>query len=165
MLHRVNINQKWRSLIGLAEPDLHEKDLEILLRVIGLTIDGTSYKEPMANFLNVFARKARSISKEKIQLAERLFGAFFKAAETLTAADFATPGSGRFNIAVFEAVFRALCSSACENDNLDVRAIDGSMLAALKADEKFVAATQFGVGRTSFVQQRFERAQAVFGLA
>jgi hypothetical protein len=50
MLNRVNVLPKWRSLLGLDEPDLHEKDIEILLRAVGLTIDGETYKEPMAGF-------------------------------------------------------------------------------------------------------------------
>ena len=39
-LHRVNLSPVWRELIGLADPDLHDKDVEILLRVIALVADG-----------------------------------------------------------------------------------------------------------------------------
>lgn len=164
MLHRTNVNEKWRSLLGLAEPDLHEKDIEILLRAIGLTIDGETYKEPMANFLNTFARKARSFSAEKVELSESLFAAFFDATPQLAAADFATPGSGRFNIAVFEAVFRAVCFKAARTGMMNLPVLTSQNLTDLKADNQFMAATQFGVGRTTFVKQRFDRARAVFGL-
>lgn len=164
VLNRVNVNPKWRSLLGLAEPDLHEKDIEILLRAVGLAIEGDTYKEPMANFLNTFARKAQELDSDKLNFVEELFSAFFENIGDLPPADFSTPGSGRFNIVVFESVFRAICYKAVQTGKLELPKIDAHSLAALKADNKFVDATRFGVGRTVFVKQRFDRARAIFGI-
>ena len=163
MLHRVNILEKWRSLIGLQEPDLHEKDIEILLRVAGLSIDGDSYKEPMAAFLNSFARKARSLDEDKIGIIEQMFSGFFDVVRDFTADDFAVPGSGRFSIAVFEAVFRAVCYKAAKTGDLHFPSFTKQSLADLKADAIFQAATRYGVGRTAFVKQRFDRARLILG--
>lgn len=165
MLHRVNVTAKWRSLLGLEEPDLHEKDIEILLRSIGLTLSGETYKEPMGAFLNDIARKSQHLSSERVEYTESLFAAFFAEASGLTADDFSTPGSGRFNIAVFESVFRAACHDAVAAGTLDVGKVSADALAQLKADPAFINATQYGVGRTTFVNQRFERARAILGFA
>lgn len=165
MLNRVNVLPKWRALIGLAEPDLHEKDIEILLRAIGLTIDGNTYKEPMAGFLNGFARKARTLTSDKISYIEHLFKTFFESVAPLSAEDFSTPGSGRFNIAVFEAIFRAACYQAAAVESLELPQIAATALVNLKQDPDFINATRYGVGRTTFVKQRFDRARATLGIA
>ena len=162
MLHRVNVNPVWRRLTGLIDPDLHEKDAEILLRVIALVGDGESYKEPMSGFLNTFARKARKLSTEQIEFLEELFSAFFAKADSLTPQDFEVAGSGRFNIAVFEAVFRAACTDAFAEKNLaGVHELSKDRLQSLKQDPDFVGATRYGVGRTAFVNHRYQRAKAI----
>ena len=108
MLERVNLNPEWRRLLNLAEPDVHSKDIEILLRALALLLKGDDYKEPMSKFLNIFAKRARKWSAKQIETQEALFSAFFKATRAL-AADAFSAQSGRFNIATFEAVFAASC--------------------------------------------------------
>lgn len=40
MLYHANMNQVWRGFIGSTEPDLHMKDIEILLRAFAMLLDG-----------------------------------------------------------------------------------------------------------------------------
>ena len=161
ILHRVNLNSQWRSLTGLSDPDLHDKDVEILLRAFALVADNASYTEPMSGFLNHFARKSRGMTAAKLNYMEELFGAFFESAAGLTAANFAVERSGRFNIMIFEAVFWAACEDAFTGGTLDVPRIRPEAVEALKADEDFIAASRQGVGRAVFVRQRHQRASAI----
>lgn len=161
VLHRVNLNPKWRGLIGLSDPDLHDKDVEVLLRAFALVSDNASYTEPMSRFLNQFARKARGMTHEKLKYMEDLFGAFFEAATALTAQNFAVERSGRFNIMIFEAVFWAACEDAFDAGTLHVPPLRPDQLETLKTDSKFIEATRQGVGRAMFVRQRHERTSAI----
>ena len=164
LLHSVNVHPTWMKLTGLSDPDLHEKDVEILLRVFALVADGDSYKEPMSGFLNAFARKSRTLRPEQLDLARDLFISFFERVSHLSPEEFGVAGSGRFNIAVFEAVFRAACSTAFKaRDPSKVLPVTARALASLRLDPAFLGATQYGIGRTSFVKERYERASAIIG--
>ena len=163
-LHRVNLNPIWRNLIALPDPDLHDKDVEILLRVFALVADGDEYAEPMSGFLSAFAKKARKLSPERIEYMEKLFDAFFKAVKDIPRESFAVTQSGRFNIAAFEGIFRAACTPASKANDLSVAKLTEANLLAVRDDPDFLAATQQGVGRTAFVKQRAQRAMAVLGV-
>ncbi len=163
-LHRVNLNPVWRNLIGLPDPDLHDKDVEILLRVFSLVADGDNYSEPMSSFLSAFAKKARNLAEARVQYMASLFEAFFEVIKNIPRESFAVTESGRFNIAAFEGIFRAACTSAFNAATLDIVPLTEAKLLAVRADSEFVAATQEGVGRTAYVKQRVVRAMAVLGV-
>jgi len=161
MLRVVNLNPTWRVLTGLEEPDVHDKDVEILLRAFALVVDGHQYAEPMSSFLNSFARKCMKLSPEQVAYAKSLFTSFFEVVSGLKAEDFAVAKSGRFNIAVFEAVFRASCTEAFRDGSTSVVGISKVKLEALREDAEFKGATQQGIGRKAYVERRFERAVAI----
>jgi hypothetical protein len=161
MLRRINLNTTWRTLTGLAEPDLHDKDIEILIRAFALVVNGDKYAEPMSGFLNGFSRNCMKLPDGEVEYAEALFRAFFDGVSKLSAANLAVAKSGRFNIAVFEAVFRASCTQAFKEHTTKVAPVNETRLEALKDDPEFKGATQQGIGRKSFVDKRFERAVAI----
>jgi hypothetical protein len=161
MLNRINLNSTWRQLIGQPEPDLHAKDVEILLRAFAMVAEGASYTEPMGRFLNLFAKRCRGLEGPKLFYIEQLFAAFFDTVAGIPAESFRVRHTGRFSIAMFEAVFRAGCTDAFEEKSTKVWPLDGDRLASLKADKTFTEATQSGIGRSSYVKQRFERALAL----
>lgn len=164
MLHRVNLNPTWRSILGLPDPDLHDKDIEVLLRVFALVADGENYAEPMSGFLNGFASKAKGLTPEKVDYAEKLFAAFFSMVKDIPANHFAVAKSGRFNIAAFEGIFRAVCTPAFRAGNFGVASLSAQQVDAIREDPEFLAATQESVGRTTYVKQRFDRAKAILGV-
>jgi hypothetical protein len=163
-LHRINLNPIWRKLIGLPDPDLHDKDVEILLRVFSLVADGDRYVEPMSAFLNGFSKRARSLPPNIITYAEALFTAFFQSVKDIPRQSFAVSTSGRFNIAAFDGIFRAVCTPAFKANTLDVVQLTEAKLVAIREDPEFLAATQSGVGSTTYVKHRVERAMAVLGI-
>jgi hypothetical protein len=162
-LQRINLNPVWRAIIGLPEPDLHDKDIEILLRVFALVADGENYAEPIGGFLNSFARKAKGLGRDRLAYMESLFSAFFEQVKDIPPVSFEVAKSGRFNIAAFEGIFRAVCTPAFKNNTLDVMPLTAAKIRAIREDPGFLAATQESVGRKTYVQQRFDRATAVLG--
>ncbi|MGE5297365.1 MAG: DUF262 domain-containing protein, partial [Solirubrobacterales bacterium] len=67
LLYHMNSLPGWRRFLPLNEPDLHMKDVEILLRGFAMLIDGENYAPSMVKFLNQFSRKCRSHDVKKNQ--------------------------------------------------------------------------------------------------
>ena len=118
----------------------------------------------MSTFLNGFAKRARSMPAPIIDYIEKLFAAFFDQVKDIPRESFAVTKSGRFNIAAFEGIFRAVCAPAFRAQTLAVAPLTPERLLAVRDDPAFLAATQQGVGRTIFVKQRAERAMAILGV-
>jgi hypothetical protein len=159
-LQRINLNGTWRRVLGQPEPDLHTKDVEILLRALAMVVGGARYTEPMSRFLNIFAKNSRRMEAARISYFVELFGAFFKAIDGISADSFRA-GRGRFSIAMFEAVFWAACADAFKEGSTTVWPLTVERLARLKADKEFIEATLYGIGRSIYVKQRYERARAL----
>jgi hypothetical protein len=59
LLHRLNTNPAWRTIVGQPEPDRRLRDIELLLRFLALFQDLPSYQKPMKEFMNKFMKKHR----------------------------------------------------------------------------------------------------------
>ena len=60
MLYDMNTEGTWRSLLGSTEPDLHLKDIEVLLRGFAMLVDEPTYAPSMLRFLNRFSKKCKT---------------------------------------------------------------------------------------------------------
>ena len=58
-LHQVNQNAHWRAIYG--EPNLRQKDIELILRLLALRHDLERYERPMKLFLTDFMRRNRNL--------------------------------------------------------------------------------------------------------
>jgi hypothetical protein len=161
MLYRINLDQRWRNLLGVAEPDLHMKDIEILLRAFAMVMCGNEYKPSMTRFLNLTSKRARALPKEKVEYLEKLFFAFLDACAALPAKAFFGTQSMRVNISFIDSVFAAQCTAAFTNNLLNVPAVDPEKLQRLKEDADFVNAAQFDTAGTVNVAKRLERSKAI----
>lgn len=65
-LMRLNTYDGWRRILANPIPDLHLKDVEILLRVFAMMIDHNHYVRPMMKFLNQFSKKCRAHDEQQI---------------------------------------------------------------------------------------------------
>ncbi len=65
MLYRVNQDKRWRSILQDEEPDIHMKDIEILLRGLAMLIEGDKYSPSLVRFLNQFSRKSETNTKDQ----------------------------------------------------------------------------------------------------
>lgn len=67
----LNNNEDWRLLYGKRSDRL--KDQELILRVVALYLESTSYYAPLKTFLNDFLGKHRSGEHIDLQIIEELF--------------------------------------------------------------------------------------------
>ena len=100
MLYNINLDMRWRRLIGTPEPDIHMKDVEILLRGFAMLIDGDNYRPSMTKFLNKFSNDAKSFSDDDIDYLKNLFNSFLDSCQTLNERAF-MGRTNKINISVF----------------------------------------------------------------
>ncbi len=161
MLYRINLDPRWRLLLGLPEPDLHMKDIEILLRAFAMMMSGRDYKPSMVRFLNLTSKRAGTLSKEKVQYLEQLFDAFLDSCRLLNEKAFFGAQATRVNISFIDAVFAVQCSEAFSTFSLGLPVINPEKLKALKLDPEFENSAQFGTASSVNVAKRLERATAI----
>lgn len=163
MLYHSNSAPKWRCLLGNQDPDLHMKDVEILLRGFALLIDGANYAPSMVKFLNQFSRKARAHNAEQNDYLAKLMASFLDACSDLPEAAFLNKKSGRFNVALYEAAFVA----ACKAPFVEKRMLNGKIapdgLVALESNKEFLDAMLEGTTQTKNVKARLNSASQVLG--
>lgn len=157
MLMRINTDARWRRILGSPSPDLHLKDVEVLLRIFAMLVDAQCYSPSMVKFLNEFSRKCQKQSQEKNSYLERLFDSFLDAAEPLPADAFLGRDTSRFSIALIEAAFTAACAKAFAEERAVEGTLDASALRKLKGDEQFVRAASVRTTDTANVRTRLDR--------
>jgi hypothetical protein len=163
MLYRINADSRTRKILELDVPDLHMKDIEILLRGFALLVDGAAYKPSMTRFLNQFSKKCQSLTQDRITYFEYLYDAFLNACTGLGEGAFAGKGLNRFSISTYESVFYAACAPAIAALNTDVPPIDHSRLELLKADQGFIEASRVDTASKDNVAKRLAVARKILG--
>lgn len=154
MLNEINVEPEWRALLQSPEPDLHMKDIEILLRGFAMLMDGDGYRPSMVKFLNQFSKKCETNERDQNQRLKGLFKSFLDAMSGLPDRIFINKANNRFNIALFEAVFTAVCRSAYDDGNVVRDRIDAEDIDKLRSDAKFNAASRSGTTQRENVKIR-----------
>ena len=164
MLYQINSATEWRRLLKSPEPDLHMKDVEILLRGFAMLIKGDEYVPSMIKFLNQFSRDCQTHTTEQNEFLHKLFVSFLKSCENLPDDAFLNKKNRRFNIALYEAVFSATCKVPFK----DRKEVEGKIgivnISTLEDDPEFLKASLEGTTRTTNVEKRLERANAILEL-
>ena len=163
MLERINTEPAWRRFLQKNEPDLHMKDVEVLLRVFAMLVDSERYAPSLVKFLNRFSKDAKSNTPERNQYLERLFKSFLSAAEHLSDDTFINKGNGRINIALIEAVFFASCKDSLAKDETVKHTLDAERIQQLEADADFVNAASRSTTSRNNVNIRLQRGMAILG--
>jgi hypothetical protein len=161
MLNKSNIDPRWRGILQAPQPDLHAKDVEIMLRSIAMLVDGSSYKPSMVRFLNVFSKKCQSIPDNEVNYFQSLLSSFYEACAGLNADAFINIRNNRLNIALLEAVFYGACRSAFSEKRLLVGLINNQEVRELEKDPIFVSSAVEGSTHTTSVENRLSRARAL----
>ena len=133
----LNTLTTWRRILGTNNPDLHQKDVEILLRMFAMLLDDTEYSPSMMKFLNQFSKKCQSHAPEQNQYICDLFESFLKSASALPANAFLSKKTQRFSIALVEAVFTAAAACAFRERRLMTGQLSSREIDALARDEEF----------------------------
>ncbi|QLA20146.1 GmrSD restriction endonuclease domain-containing protein [Desulfolutivibrio sulfoxidireducens] len=161
MLYRINGLQDFRRFLPSPEPDLHMKDIEILLRGYAMLIDSNNYAPSMVKFLNKFSNKCTKNTAEQNQYLEHLFNSFLLACSKLETDAFQNKKNKRFNIALYEAIFTAICAPFFENRKEVDTIIQADRIRSLESDQQFIEASLEGTTRTSNVTTRISRAKQI----
>ena len=157
MLYETNSQPEWRKLVGTRIPDIHMKDVEILLRGFAMLIKGESYRPSMTKFLNGFSQEAKSFDASFLQELESLLQSFLVSCHELPEDAFHST-QGRFSPMIFEAVFVAACTGPFDDHQTISGKITAESLAALKENPEFRMATQSKTTERANVQTRLSRA-------
>jgi hypothetical protein len=160
MLYRINSLPGWRRVLANQTPDLHVKDVEILLRGFAMLINGSRYAPSMVKFLNLFSRGCRTHTADQNSYLSTLFDSFLASCAGLPEGAFLTK-NGRFNVALYEAAFTAVCSAAFAERRTVTGNISAEQLASLGTDSQFLGAMLEGTTQTTNVKKRLERATAI----
>jgi uncharacterized protein with ParB-like and HNH nuclease domain len=158
MLSRINLDARWRKLTN-AEPDIHMRDLEILLRGFAMLILESEYKPSMLKFLNNFSDKSKKFTPEKVVYLENLFDSFMKQCANLPAKAFWSRSG--FSISLYESVFTAVCKEAYSQNNLSVPQIIPERIEELKNDPEFINASQYKTTEKTNVEKKLRRAREI----
>jgi len=159
ILYSVNGNAFWRKALHSEAPDLHMKDIEILLRGFAMLIEGEKYSPSMVRFLNKFSRKSEKNDASKNKYLHDLFLSFIAAASDLSENAFMNKKNNRFNIALYEAVFTAVCEKAFKEQRLLSGRLSEKEIDSLAADPEFSSAALEGTTGTTNVETRLKRAR------
>jgi uncharacterized protein with ParB-like and HNH nuclease domain len=163
MLYHSNSAPLWRRVLGNQDPDIHMKDVEVLLRGFALLIDGANYAPSMVKFLNQFSRKARSQNTEQNDFLAGLMTSFLNACSDLPENAFLNKKNGRFNVALFEAAFVAACKAPISEKRMLNGKLQIDRLAELERDPRFIDAMREGTTQTKNVKARLNCASQVLG--
>ena len=162
MLFRLNTRSDWRNkFLSVPEPDLHFRDVEILLRSYAMLMNGNDYKPSMVRFLNNFSKSCKTEPHEKIQYLENLFAAFIKSCSILPDKAFHHPSTRKFGTLFFEAAFAASCDEAYHNNKLEVVPLSLDKVNRLMDDQEFKEASRTNTSSTANVKIRMERAKKI----
>lgn len=102
MIDELNLNNKWRKLLGKEELDLRFKDFEILLRCIALANSFDEYKSAMKTFLNFYSHNAKSFDDTTIKNLKKEFEVFL---ESFELDDEDIENKKNFQIGAIEAIY------------------------------------------------------------
>jgi uncharacterized protein with ParB-like and HNH nuclease domain len=161
MLYRINTLAGWRRVLFMNEPDLHMKDVEVLLRGFAMLMQGMNYAPSMAKFLNQFSKKCKNHTDDQNRYLEDLFKSFLKATDNLPNDIFVNKRNRRFNIALYEAVFSGACSASLANQELLTAALSPAKIIELDNDAEFIDASQKATTTRANVERRLRRAHEI----
>jgi uncharacterized protein with ParB-like and HNH nuclease domain len=157
-LFMLNLHENYRILLNQQEPDIHMKDVEIILRGLAMLMNSNKYNAPMTTFLNSFSRKAKSFPTETNQYLRDLFKKFCDTTVTIGQHIFLTKG-GKFSITVFESIFVAMCDSAFQKKSLTITIPSKESIERLKSNRDFINATQDNTAGKKNVETRLRLAK------
>jgi uncharacterized protein with ParB-like and HNH nuclease domain len=161
-LYKINLYNNWRILLNKSEPDIHMKDVEILLRGFALLIDSENYRPSMTRFLNQFSKKSKTFIEDSLHYFQALFEKFCDNAIQINRSMFLSK-SGKFSITVFESIFVALCYEAAQNRNLEIKETTNELIENLKANPDFIKASQDNTAGKGNVEDRLRIAKEILG--
>lgn len=163
MLERINTETVWRRFLRSDNPDIHMKDIEVLLRAFAILSDAETYRPSLVKFLNQFSNKARGHTPEHNQYLEDLFKSFLDSATHLNEDTFINKVNGRINIALIEAAFYVTCRDSFAKGGLVEQQLNAARIRELETDKDFVDASTSNTTSRNNVKIRLQRGVEILG--
>jgi hypothetical protein len=157
MLFELNMDPRWRRLLGQQEPDLHVRDIEILLRALGLAYHSDTYKSSMARFLNEFSKEAQRYSQARVAEVRGIVEWFLSLCDELPRTAFYSR-AGKFSVPLFEAIFAAAVSF---RELAGRQRIGQDTIEAVRNDPDFLSHSETQSTNTVNVQGRINTAKRI----
>lgn len=159
MLRRINLDERWRKILGQENPDLRLRDVEILLRGFAMLHLSDKYKSPMGQFLNQYAYEAQKYDVSYVLYLKELFESFLNSCSDIDVSLFAR--SGKFNVLIFESIFSQICKSYLdEGKTIDIK-LDSEKIERLINSPDFVKSSSVATANRENVQLRLKTANSI----
>ena len=158
LLNELNERTAWRELYGNLSRRL--KDIELILRFLGMYFHAAQYKRPMKGFLNSYMSSNRDLEKQDSDLIEPLFDS---TVQTILdrIGDRAFKPKTAINAAVLDSLMVGVArrlEAGPITDTQDAKAAYD----ALMADEEYVNATSRATADDEQVKTRLEKSTSAF---
>ncbi len=149
ILRELNKNKNWRSVLGKVGFDKHQKDVELVLRILSLSNNVTNYEKPMKEFLNRTMKQHRTGKTEKVL---KFSDNFCKTAELIVAKLGSKPFHirGPLNASALDSIF---CTIMDNPNNIPNDLKERYMKLCENSD--FLMATRESTSDTSVLRERF----------
>lgn len=159
---KLNKLKEWRDILGRKEVDSRMRDVELVLRLLALSNDLSTYKHPMKKFLNDFLKKRRDIDAAEAQRFTDQFQRTAKAiVETLGERPFHVHRG--LNAAVCDSVFIAFARHEKDSKNMNPAMMRESFRLLLE-DKKYADYTTKATTNDEVVPKRIDMVdKALFG--
>lgn len=148
VLSYLNSNADWRLILGKTVLDRHQKDVELVLRVLAVAARGDVYEKPMKEFLNTTMHRYRTAVGDDIEGFVSAFPSVCKiVAEKLGEKPFNI--KGRLNASALDSVLGTLINIADKVPDDIARRYD-----ELKSDPDFISTLSVSTSDNVVVKQR-----------
>jgi len=150
ILRELNQDKNWRKIVGKTTYDRHQKDVELILRIFGLTYFFDAYEKPMKEFLNLTMKREKNGTSAEVRSLVADFPTVAGKIVTLLG-ERPFHVRGPLNSSALDAVFATLLGAK--------RALPIDLAERYKRlteDEEFISTTFYSTSDLSVVKRRFE---------
>jgi hypothetical protein len=159
LLSKLNENGEWRTLYGRKSSRL--KDIELILRFLGLYFHSGSYRKPMKGFLNRYMGANRDLSKQPESVIRPLFESTVSAILEGIGLRVFRPYGSSINAAVLESVMYGIASRLSAGPIEAPHALAAAYNVLLKSPT-YIKAVSRSTADEESVSQRLAEAKATF---
>ena len=160
LLSKLNDDQNWRILFGKKSSRL--KDIELILRFLGLYFHSGSYKKPMKAFLNRYMAANRNLTKQPENIIRPIFEDTVSTICSGIGPRVFRPFGGAINAAVLESVMYGVASRLSLGAIKEPASLEFAYKELLKL-EKYIRAVTSSTADEESVSNRLSESKAAFG--
>lgn len=160
LLSKLNENSDWRKLFGRKSSRL--KDIELILRFLGLYFHSGSYAKPMKAFLNCYMASNRNLTKQPEEIIRPLFENTASAIFNGIGSQAFRPFGGAVNAAVLESVMYGVASRLSTNKPITEPTTLASAYELLMKSDKYQKAVSRATADEDSVNTRLAESKTAF---